>query len=119
MNMFTSYFGNMKNIPQDYMCISIAKERPQNITKEYLAFLPRNNMINSYKLTSDKDMFTLEYNHYILSKLDPFQVINDLVNMTKNAENIVLLGEEPPDVFSYRKLVANWFRKFGYSVQEL
>lgn len=119
MNMFTSYFGNMDNIPLDYICISIAKEKPKYITKEYLAFLPKYNTVKSYSLLHDKDAFILDYNHTVLSRLDPFQVVNDLASMTKNADNIVLLGEEPPNVFSYRKLIATWFRKFGYSIQEL
>ena len=119
MNMFTSYFGNIDNIPLDYICISITKEKPSYITKEYLAFLPKYNTIKSYGLFHDKDAFIIDYNRTVLSRLDPFQVVNDLASMAKDANNIVLLGEESPNVFSYRKLISIWFRKFGYSIQEL
>lgn len=102
MNIYTSYFGNIRKL-EGLTPISIARYKPRYLyMSEYKALAPAINMLKmieaEYVPLFDK----------ILNELNPETVIKDLLRLTTNGKDIVLLCYEKPPEFCHRHLVASW-----------
>ncbi len=96
----TSYFGNIKNLPEDSNLISIARGTPGWFKgKRYLPLAPSWELI---KNTEIPEPYTTGYYEQVLNKLDPGKVLEEL------GENAILLCWEKPGDFCHRRLVAEW-----------
>ena len=96
MNIYTSYFAQLKNFPSNFVTVSICGWPP----KWYNGL--------GYKNNPDIEKYTNRFNKEILSKISPQDFINDIKKITNNAENVVLLCYEKPSDFCHRHLVAEW-----------
>lgn len=112
--IFTSYFGNLKKIPDTIEPISICRKPPTWYTgAQYLELAPSEEILYEYKKFPDIEKYTQAYTKYVLDRLEPpTTVVKKLCEMS-NKEDICLLCYETPATFCHRHLVAKWFRKNG------
>lgn len=112
--IFTSYFGNYRNIPEGKKAISISLSPPQGINiSNGEEFYPTPHLLRKYKAGS---LSTWEYEKIyrdeVLSKLDVHQ-------MYQKYNDAALLCYETPNDFCHRQIVSDWFKEGGYSIEEL
>ena len=112
--IYTSYFANLKNIPEEIVPIAISGSVP-NFYKgiQYKRLAPRWETLTRYKQSGDKDAFIKDYYKYVLDGLDANRVIQDLIELS-NGKDIALICWESPEKFCHRHLIAKWiFDKTG------
>lgn len=109
MKIYTSYFGNLKNIPLILTPISIAGKKPDWFEgKEYKSLAPKYWFFQQYKSGEISDqIYTFYYQQEVLRKLNPVIVREQLASLSKNSD-IVLLCYEKPLEFCHRHLAARW-----------
>lgn len=118
MKIYTSYFGNLKNIPDDIYPISIARYKPYKMKIEtYLPLCPSASLLRQYKdknisMGKYTEIFTLEN----LQWLKHEKVLSDL-NIMSGGKDVVLLCYEKFD-FCHREIVRKWFRDNGFDIVE-
>jgi len=112
--MYTSYFGNIKNLPKDCVPISISRTCPKGMKiRMYGRLAPTAAILRDYKagfITWDE--YVERYKKEILSNLNPYIVANDL------GQNAVLVCYEKPGDHCHRHLVAEWLRNSGIEISE-
>ena len=120
MNIYTSYFSNLRNIPSDFVPVAICSGIPywyKGIWTKMVA--PKWDFFNEWKQNHDNNFYIEHFNKEVLDKTSPEIFINLLKNITNNAENIVLICYEKPNDFCHRHLVADWLNKnTNYEVKE-
>jgi uncharacterized protein (DUF488 family) len=86
--------------------VSIARIDPSFYKgKRYPKLAPTYEMIREYKATLDQRKYIEEYHDYILSKLDPKVIYEEL------GEDAILLCYEEHDQFCHRHIVSDWLNK--------
>jgi len=116
MNIYTSYFANLKNIDKSkYKAIAICLKSPHWFNgSEYQVIAPTR---KTFHQKNDEDYITSFNNQ--LKLLNPETVINDLKRVSTD-KDIVLLCYEKPSDFCHRHLVANWLNKeLDLNIKEL
>lgn len=123
--IYTSYFGNAKNLnSRKYALIGIAGRSPKGWTGlEYKKLAPswdiwktwhdqieegKNNQ--EYFKTIKKGAniaYTLRFNKQILGNLNAVEVVNDIFKLADGKIPVLLCYEKPGD-FCHRHLVADW-----------
>lgn len=109
MVIYTSYFGNLENLPKNLVKISIARYSDSfpNIPR-YEPLMPSKSLLFKIKKgIIGEFMYAKLFNQHLYS-LDMEKVISDLVEIA-GENDIVLLCYETPDKFCHRKLIAKWF----------
>ena len=115
--IYTTYFANLKNIPNNIVPIAICGKSPNGWTGlEYKRLAPKWSFFKVWKQTHDNEYYIEEFNKQVLSKLNPDSVVMELERYGKD---IALVCYEKPGDFCHRSLVANWLREAGYNVEEL
>lgn len=123
--IYTSYFGNMRNIPKDnYVCVAISASVPEGVNcLHFKKLAPKYD--NFKDLKDGKQSFTEfagRYESETLSNLRPIDVVSEIKQLAgKDAEgkNIVLLCYEKNSMECHRSLVAQWLTNGGTYVNEL
>lgn len=107
--MQTSYFGNVKNIPEGLEAVGIARGNPRGYRgRSYKELAPTRAMLKLSREEYDRQF------EAILDQLDPQRVYEDL------GENTVLLCWEAPGVWCHRRRVAEWLEAaLGVEIPEL
>ena len=122
MKIYTSYFSNLKNLPDDIIPISIAGKAPDWYNGlQYKKLAPKYDFFMEWKKNHDNDYYISCFNEQVLSKLDARQVFVDLIELTPTSitlPKIALICYENPSDFCHRHLVANWLNKNGYECEE-
>ena len=115
MKIYTSYFGNLKNIPSNIVPISICGKAPEWYTGiQYKKLAPKYGFFIKWKENHDNDYYIQCFKEQVLNCLQINEVINELSLLSKN-NDIVLLCYEKPQDFCHRHLVAEWL---GNEVKE-
>jgi hypothetical protein len=106
MKIYTSYFGNLKEIKKQGLTpIGIAIFPPRFYSGiSYKKLAPEAKMIHW-----PEKQYTPVFNQ-MLSKLNPSLVLEELKSTSKD-QDIVLLCYEKPGDFCHRRLVAEWLKK--------
>jgi uncharacterized protein (DUF488 family) len=114
--IFTGYFGRLKTYRENGLFpVAIAQYVPDWFNgSQYLPLAPMKYMLSKSMPTS---VFDKEYKQHILSKLTPEQVIRQLEFLSKG-QDVVLLCYEKQQSDCHRGLVAEWFNRKGFDVQE-
>jgi len=94
--------------------VSIALKTPLGFKGTiYTKLAPTYDLLNKWKNKKiNEKEYTEEYLQ-ILNKLDPHKIYQQL------GEDAILLCYEKSGDFCHRYIVANWFKKYGYDVEEL
>ena len=120
--LYTSYFANLKKIRNpDTVCVSIARNHPPYFKGLcYKKIAPTQQILNDWHRFADKERFIRDYKEQVLSRLNPKDVVLDLIKLTSNrCDNIVLLCYEKPEDFCHRHLVAKWLTENHFPCKEL
>lgn len=115
--MYTSYFGNRKNITNP---IAITGEKPYwFVGPHYPALGPKKSFFKDYKAgIIDEEGYIEQYMKLVLDPLSAEETYKDLIDTY--GEDITLLCFEKPPKFCHRHIVVNWFEtELGIKIPEL
>lgn len=116
MKVFTSYFGNAKNLQQDdIQIISIALGMPRFLPgiAQLLEVCPTRYMLSD---KCSQEEYVAKYRE-LLSSIDVSKLYARIVSMS-NGKDVALCCYETPAKFCHRHLLASWMRGQGYDVME-
>ena len=129
MKFFTSYYGNIKNIPEDYILVSISG----GITDEIEAVVdlhdkrlaPKKQFFLEYKDSpqgSKRELvYTKEFQRLVIDEVDMndiFKSWSDLFG--KDKKYVILCYESPENTFCHRHLVAEAIEeKYSIDIPEI
>lgn len=130
--IYTSYFGNLKKLPDNIIPISICGKAPDWYTGlQYKKLAPKYGFFMEWKKNNDNDYYIKRFNELVLDNLEAHNVIKELNNLAmtfinKLPENdnrrkyfeIALICYEKPSDFCHRHLVSYWFNKNGITCDE-
>lgn len=112
--IYTSYFGNIKNLPDGYKLICISRICPKGMKiKMYGKLAPSQSLLTDYKsgLLSWEE-YTNRYKEETLSLLSPQKVVEELGN------NVILLCYEKPEDNCHRHIIRDWLNSAGFEICE-
>ena len=116
--IYTTYFANLRHLPQSIVPISIAGRKPDFFKgPEYKKLAPKYGFFSRWKLTRDNDYYESCFRQQVLDELTPEQVVKEL-GAISGGKDVALVCYEKPSDFCHRHLVAAWLRKHGINVQE-
>lgn len=119
MNIYTSYFGNMRNIPAGMVPVAICAKAPDAYTeRQYKTLAPKYDCLMQYKQDHNEEAYIQKYNSQVLSHLSPAEVVRQL-ELLSDGKDVVMLCYEKRGDFCHRHLVAKWLNNYGYNVKEL
>ena len=120
--IYTSYYDNIKNLPKNFVIISIAGKSPENFNGlEYKKLAPKLSFWKEWEKNKNNYFYCENFKKEVLDKLLVDEVIKDLNNLknTVNSEGeICLVCYEKPEDFCHRHLVSNWLKSNGYACME-
>ena len=119
MKIYTSYFANLKNLPDTIVPISICGKAPDGYTGwQYKKLAPKWSFFSIYKETGDEDYYRKNFKELVTDKLDPNVVVEELSRYSEG-KDICLICYEKPDDFCHRHIVAEWLTdNTEYKVEE-
>ena len=116
--IYTSYFGNLKKLPNNITPIAICGKSPNWYGGlEYKKLAPKYDFFMKWKENHDNEYYVRNFEERVLNTLNPDTVINELFSLA-NSENIVLICYEKPGDFCHRHLVSKWLNENGILCQE-
>ena len=116
--IFTSYFGKLKSSPDNIIPISICGKAPAWYKGlQYKKLAPKYDFFMKWKESHDNDYYIKCFNEQVLDELNPYQVLNELYNLSQD-KDIVLICYEKPSDFCHRHLVSEWFNNNGIECKE-
>ena len=133
MRVYTTYFANIRNLPDNVVPISITLKPPPGWAgAEFKKLAPPYKLLQMYKeaisakdLDKDKvkDYYQKRYNELVLSKLNPMSVLEELKLIAAERAlekdfDIALVCYETPLDFCHRHLVSCWFNSNGIKCKE-
>ena len=126
MNIYTSYFANLKKLPKDIIPISICGKAP-NWYKgiQYKILAPKWEFFKLWKYKTygfeqyyqNNDYYIKKFYELVLNKLDYKTVINRLSQLS-DGKDVALICYEKPSDFCHRHLVAEWLISNGAECKE-
>lgn len=117
--IYTSYFANIKNLPNNFIPIAICGKAPDNWDGLcYKRLAPKWEFFKVWKDNHDNNYYISNFYSQVLSKLNPQSVVRELFNMCPKGTFPVLICYEKPDDFCHRHLVADWLNNNGFQTEE-
>jgi len=111
--IYTSYFANLKKLPDNVCPISICAKAPSWYTGiQYKALAPKYGFFMKYKETHDEAYYIEHFNSEVLDKLRPKDVVATLHSLAGDKIPCMMCFEKPGD-FCHRHLVADWLNNSG------
>ena len=120
MKIYTTYFANLRNLPEDIVPIAICGKAPKGWQGlSYPVLAPKKWWWLEWKENKheDQDYYRAMYKETVLDPLIPLSVYQDLEKMG-GGKDVALVCYEKPDKFCHRHLVAEWLSWSGASVVE-
>lgn len=118
--IYTSYFANLKNIPETVTPIAICRFPPKSwYGSRAYSLMPTLKALKDYQDTGDEEVFRKRYFEGI-DGLDAKRLAKVLEQMNPNSDthDVVLVCYEGPEKFCHRHLVAEWFNANGIECRE-
>ena len=117
--IYTSYYGNLRNISKNIFRIAISRTSPiDQLAPTYKDLMPTLEDLFKYRATNDWAVYESNYKADVLSKLNPDDVVKDLYDLSGGRDVVLLCYEKPPR-FCHRQIVAKWLNDAGYPCTEL
>lgn len=119
MKIWTSYFAQMKKLPNDIVKISICGKAPTWYDGiQYKKVAPKYGFFMEWKQNHDNDFYIEHFNKEVLDTLNAAQVVKELESLSGGRDCVLLCYEKPSD-FCHRHLVADWLsEKLNIEVKE-
>lgn len=127
MDLYTTYFANLGDLPETILPISICGKAPEWYKGiQYKKLAPKYDFFMKWKETHDNEYYIKCFNEQVLAPISCCEVYEDLMNRKtlaeikdeKHYDGVALVCYETPDKFCHRHLVAGWFAKNGYEISE-
>ena len=119
MEIYTSYFGNVRKLNEaGVIPIGISLGRNKYVQCQYLSYLaPRRYMLDDK--WSDEEYIKM-YREDVLSKVSIDVLREDIRRLSENCtKDVALLCYEKPGDFCHRHIFAEWMKeKTGYEIKE-
>lgn len=117
--IYTSYFANLKSLPNNAIPISICGKAPDWYTGlQYKKLAPKYDFFIKWKESHDNEYYIRCFNDQVLSKLSPRLVVTELYDLSQGKDVVLICYERPSD-FCHRHLVANWLNNHMIDCKEL
>ena len=130
--IYTSYFANLKSLPENIIPISICGKAPDWYKGlQYKKLAPKYDFFMEWKKNHDNDYYIKCFNEQVLDRLNVVDVVKELDNLLIDATTsldytgdsmlvpgIALICYEKPSDFCHRHLVADWLNKNGIPCEE-
>lgn len=122
--IYTSYFGNLKNLPPNIIPISICGKAPDWYNGlQYKKLAPKYKFFMEWKNNHDNEYYIKCFNEQVLSNLNAYQVYMELKHLCDKSlydkVDIALVCYEKPSEFCHRHLVSEWLIQNGIDCKEL
>ena len=122
--IYTSYFENLKNLPDTIVPIAICGNPPQSYQGlVFKKLAPQARTVHNWRAMRGcgnkeaDNYYTIHFYMDVLAPLNPYEVVSELGKMA-HGKDIVLICDEKPDVFCHRTLVMNWLHAYGFFCEE-
>lgn len=119
--IYTSYFGNIKNLPENTYPICIARWKPKFFTgPTIMSLAPSAELLHWWRASDKSDASKEKYKHIYNTQLttkDPHRLAALLEEKCKDKDPVLLCFEKPND-FCHRHLVAEWLNENGIPCKE-
>lgn len=121
--LYTSYFGNLANLPDNIVPISICGKAPDWYKgMQYKKLAPKYDFFMKWKVNHNNGYYIKCFNEQVLRELDAQRVYNEFLHMCSkfpiDEPDFCLICYEKPSDFCHRHLVAEWFNKNGIKCKE-
>lgn len=120
--IYTGYFAQLRNIPQNIIPISICAQVPKWYTGlQHKKLAPKYGFFTEWKKNQDNDYYIEHYNKEVLSGLNANDIVSELYGLLPEESkglDIVLVCYEKSTDFCHRHLVADWLRQNGIACAE-
>lgn len=122
--IYTSYFANIKNLPENVIPISIARHTPDWYKGlHYPTLAPSFELLCMWKANEcNRDYYIKRFYDETLNRLNAYSVVMHLkhlceVSLWGNVD-ICLVCYEKPENFCHRHLVRAWLNAGGFECRE-
>ena len=128
MKIFTSYYANIKNIPDDYILVSVSggitKEIEDAISFRDTRFTPKKDFFLEYKNSPEgkerEDIYVQNFKEKVLDELNLNEILINWSDEHGVDKNIVLLCYEKPSDFCHRHIIAEEiYTQFDIEIEEI
>lgn len=121
--IYTSYFANLKSLPDNIIPVSICGKAPEWYKGlQYKKLAPKYDFFTEWKKNHDNDYYIKCFQEQVLNTLDAASVILDLSRMVYGfnvgESDICFICYEKPSDFCHRHLVADWLNDNGFCCEE-
>ena len=124
--IYTSYFAQLRNLPDNIIPISICAKAPEWYKGlQYKKLAPKYGFFMEWKKNKDNDYYIEHFNKEVLASLSQLDILFDIYNILPNEfkdklesdehywynnpdYHIALICYEKPEDFCHRHLVAEW-----------
>ena len=97
VNLYTTYFANLKNLPSTVTPVSICGRAPEGYSGlQYKKLAPKWEFFKVWKETHDNEYYIENFNEQVLNKLDFIEVVEELTDLT-GSNAIALVCYEKPE----------------------
>ena len=118
MQIFTFCFGQLRNLPDNIVPVSIALKTPAWFEGiRYPALAPCGAAFTAWKSSHDNEEYLRRFEREVLAPMDARAAAAELCFLAGGRE-IALLCYEKPSSFCHRHRVSAWFTESGISVSE-
>lgn len=121
MKIVTSYYANIKNLPEDYTLISISGRISEDILNAIdihdKALAPSWSIFKDYKETYDTEVYEKRFVNEVLPNINLKHKLKEWQEISGN-DKFALLCYETPNDFCHRHIVAEAFNEIGFEVKE-
>ncbi len=115
--IYTSYFGNLRKLPQEITPIAICRSVPAWYKgKRYPALAPTCQILQEWRAWHYEEAYRKNFGS-ILQALNPYTVVTELYALAES-KDIALICYEKPGDFCHRHLVADWLMAYGIECRE-
>ena len=122
VNLYTSYFANIKNLLENVEPIAICGKFPENYSgKQYRKLAPSWSIWKEWHDSTDPDKDERYTERFFLERLSPLDAEKVFKEISELADEKIpcLICYERPENFCHRHLVARWFEDIlGLYVKE-
>lgn len=114
---YTSYFGNIKNLPKDAILISVSLWTPRNFKGKHIKQLaPTEDILMEYKRTGDQNRYVRRYFKEVLGIRSADGLVEAIKQKWGDGDVVFLCYEKYG--FCHRHLIATWLESRGYDCTE-
>lgn len=119
----TTYFAQLRNLPEHIVPISIARSTPKWFTGlECKKLAPTWEILSEWKNSEvkgkrEEERYINAFKSDVLSKLNPLDVVRELIDLAQS-KDIALVCYEKRGDFCHRHIVGRWLTDGGFSCSE-